>query len=166
MMKTFRFAASLEAQIRQETEAMMAQAPAELQAVVAAVGKFQAEFELLIDRAQYVDVDTGSYPEVKAEALLGPDGVWREATARLGTPGEAMMPGLVSLWFLHTLTEKSGQFYQQAALNSAHPASRLFFGTLAEVKTMLRRRLDALLRQQYNAVWAEVGYAPFVLGKD
>jgi hypothetical protein len=32
MMKTFRFAASLEAQIRQETEAMMAQAPAELQA--------------------------------------------------------------------------------------------------------------------------------------
>lgn len=165
-MKTLQFAAGLEAQIRQETEAVVAQAPAGLQDVVAAVGKFQAEFELLLDRAQYVDVDTGRYPEVNAAALLGPDGVWQEATARLGTAGEATVPVLASLWFLHTLTEKSGQFYQQAALNSAHPATRLFLASLAEVKTMLRRRLDGLLRQLYNAAWSEVGFAPFVLGKD
>lgn len=165
-MKTFQFAASLEAQIRQEVEVVVAQTPDELQAVVAAVGRFQAEFELLIDRAQYVNVDTGRYPEVDAATLLGPDGVWQEATARLGAAEETTVPGLASLWFLHTLTEKSGQYYQQAALNSAHPATRLFLGSLAEVKTMLRRRLDGLLRQLYNAAWTEVGFAPFVLGKD
>jgi hypothetical protein len=165
-MKVFQFAANLEAQIRQETEAVMAQSPAGLQAVVAAVGAFQAGIELLVDRAQYVDVDSGSYPEVKAAELLGPDSVWREATAKLGEAGDSTVPGLASLWFLIVLTEKSGQYYQQAALNSAHPSTRLFFSSLAEVKGMLRRRLDGLLRQLYNATWTEVGFAPFVLGKD
>lgn len=165
-MKTFQFAASLEAQIRQDVEVIVAQAPAGLKAVAAAVGKFQAEFELLLDRAQYVDVDTGRYPEVDAAILLGPDGVWQEAAAELAAAEETTVPGLAALWFLHTLTVKSGQYYQQAALNSAHPATRLFLGSLAEVKTMLRRRLDGLLRQLYNAAWAEVGFAPFVLGKD
>jgi hypothetical protein len=165
-MKMFRFAAGLEAQIRQETEAVTAQAPPELQAVVLAVCRFEAEFELLLDRAQYVDVDTGSYPEVNAAALLGDGSVWEDAKARLGTYGEPTVPALAVLWFLHTLTERSGQYYQQAALNSAHPAAKLFFASLAEVKAMLRRRLDGLLRQLYNGAWAEVGFAPFVLGKD
>ncbi len=165
-MKMFQFAASLEAQIRQEAEAAADQAPPALQAVVAAVGKFEAEFELLLDRAQYVDVDTGRYPEVNAAALLGANTAWDEAKAKLGSFGEATVPALTVLWFLHTMTERSGQFYQQAALNSAHPATRLFFASLAEVKTMLRRRLDGLLRQLYNAAWSEVGFAPFVLGKD
>ncbi len=165
-MQVFQFAAILEAQIRQEVEVVMAQSPPELQAVVGAVGTFQAGIELLVDRAQYVDVDSGSYPDVNAAALLGPDSVWQEAAARLGTSGESTVVGLASLWFLIVLTEKSGQYYQQAALNSAHPATRLFFSSLAEVKSMLRRRLDGLLRQLYNAAWTQVGFAPFVLGKD
>jgi hypothetical protein len=165
-MKVFQFAANLEAQIRQEVEVVMAQSPPELQAVVTAVGAFQAGIELLVDRAQYVDVDSGRYPEVNAAALLGPDGVWQEATASLGDWRESTVVGLASLWFLIVLTEKSGQYYQQAALNSAHPATRLFFSSLAEVKGMLRRRLDGLLRQLYNAAWTQVGFAPFVLGKD
>ncbi len=165
-MKMFQFAASLEAQIRQEVEDATGQAPPELQPVVAAVGRFEAEFELLLDRAQYVDVDTGRYPEVDAAALLGTNGVWEEAASRLRPFGETTVPALAALWLLHTLTERSGQYYQQAALNSAHPAVKLFFASLAEVKAMLRRRLDGLLRQLYNAAWAEVGFAPFVLGKD
>ncbi len=165
-MKVFQFAAVLEAQIRQEVEVVVAQSPPGLQAVVTAVGAFQAGIELLVDRAQYVDVDSGRYPEVNAAALLGPDSVWQEATAKLGASDEATVVGLASLWFLIVLTEKSGQYYQQAALNSAHPATRLFFSSLAEVKGMLRRRLDGLLRQLYNAAWTQVGFAPFVLGKD
>ncbi len=165
-MQVFQFAAILEAQIRQEVEVVMAQSPPELQTVVTAVGTFQAGIELLVDRAQYVDVDSGRYPEVSAAELLGPDSVWQEATAKLGTSGESTVVGLASLWFLIVLTEKSGQYYQQAALNSAHPATRLFFSSLAEVKGMLRRRLDGLLRQLYNAAWTQVGFAPFVLGKD
>lgn len=166
-MKVLRFAAALEAQIRQEVEVVMAQAPAELQPLVTAVGSFQAGLELLLDRAQGTDVDTGRYPEVNAAALLGADEVWREAAARLADPGPGKtVPGLASLWYLHALTAKSGEYYHQAALNSAHPATRLFFSSLAEVKAMLRRRLDGVLRALYNAAWAEVGFAPFMLGKD
>ena len=163
-MQVLRFAASLEAQIRQEVEVVMAQSPAGLQTLVTAVGHFQAEIELLLDRAQGTDVDTGRYPEVNAAALLGPDSVWQEAAA--GVARESTVGALASLWFLHTLTERSGQFYQQAALNSAHPSTRLFFASLAEVKAMLRRRLDGVLRALYNEAWAEVGFAPFLLGKD
>lgn len=165
-MQVLRFAASLEAQIRQEVEVVMAQSPPGLQALVTAVGHFQAEIELLLDRAQGTDIDTGRYPEVNAAALLGPDSVWQEAAASVTEATDSPVVGLASMWFLHTLTERSGQFYQQAALNSAHPSTRLFFASLAEVKTMLRRRLDGVLRALYNSAWAEVGFAPFLLGKD
>lgn len=166
MKKLFPFAARLEAQVRLEGEALSAQAPAELKPVLDAFGKFQAEFELMLDRAQYTDVDTGRYPAVDSDVLLGPDSGWQVSAGRLGAAGDGAVPGLTVLWMLHTMAEKTGQFYQQAAANSAHPATRLFLGSLAEVKGMLRRRLDGQLRVLYNAAWGEVGFAPFMLGKD
>jgi len=164
-LKTFIFAARLEGQVRREVEALSARAPAEPQAVVGAVAGFQAEFELLVDRAQGADIDRGRFPPVDAGALLGPDNVWQEADGgrTAAAAGEA---GLTALWLLYALMDRSGQFYQQAANNSAHPAARLFWGSLAEVKGMMRRRLDGVLRGFYNAAWTEVGYAPFVMGKD
>lgn len=165
-MRVFQFAAAMEASIRQEAERITDQVPAGLEPVLAAVAAFQAEFELLIDRAQYTDVDTGRYPEVGTTTLLGTEKVWLGAAARLKEAGANNAAVLATLWLLYSLVDKSGQFYQQAALNSAHPATRLYLSSLAEVKAMLRRRLDSLLRMVYNEVWADVGFAPFLLGKD
>lgn len=165
-MQIFQFAAAMEASIRQETERIADQAPAGMEPVLSAVAAFQAEFELLIDRAQYTNVDTGSYPEINPATLLGADGGWQAAGGPLKTAAGENIAVLTTLWQLSSLVEKSGQFYQQAALNSAHPSSRLYLSSLAEVKVMLRRRLDSLQRVVYNEVWAAVGFAPFVLGKD
>ncbi|MDR3591895.1 MAG: hypothetical protein P4N41_19750 [Negativicutes bacterium] len=159
-------AATLEASIRQEMEAVIQQAPDELQPFLAAVGKFQAGFELLLDRAQYTDVDAGRYPGVDSAALLGGDEVWQKILRDFSAATEKNLFSLTALWMTQALVEKSGQFYQQAAANSAHPATRLFFASLAETKHMLRRRVDGLMRVIYNSVWAEIGFAPFLLGKD
>lgn len=165
-MQIFQFAAAMEASIRQESERIADQAPAGLEPVLTAVAAFQAEFELLIDRAQYTNVDTGSYPEVLPAALLGADSLWQQSAGSLKTAAGENIAVLTTLWQLSILVERSGQFYQQAALNSAHPATRLYLSSLAEVKGMLRRRLDSLLRVVYNEVWGAVGFAPFMLAKD
>jgi hypothetical protein len=165
-MQIFQFAAAMEASIRQESERLADHAPDGMESILTAVAAFQAEFELLIDRAQYTKVDTGSYPEVKPAALLGADSAWQGAAGGLKAAATDNIAVLTILWQLYSLVEKSGQFYQQAALNSAHPSTRLYLSSLAEVKGMLRRRLDSLLRVVYNEVWAAVGFAPFILGKD
>lgn len=159
-------AATMEASIRQEIEAVIRQAPGELQPFWEAIGKFQVEFELLLDRAQYINVDSGRYPMVDSAALLGSDDAWQKIRQNFAIVSDKNISSLTALWMTYALVEKSGQFYQQAAANSAHPSTRLFFGSLAETKNMLRRRIDGLMRVLYNEIWAEIGFAPFLLGKD
>lgn len=165
-MTVLQYAATLEASIRQEIELIIRQAPNELQPFLTAVGKFQVEFELLIDRAQYTNVDKSRYPEVDPAVLLGSDDNWQKITRDFAAVTGNSAPNLATLWMAQALMAKSGQLYQQAAANSAHPATRLFFSSLAETKNMLVRRIDGLTRVVYNEVWAELGFAPFLLGKD
>lgn len=159
-------AASLEASIRQELENMGGHLPPTLQPFIEAIHKFQAGFELLLDRAQGVDVNKGKFPPVSARELLGEDDAWQHLTKSFSSAQDKSLTNLTALWMIYTLIEKSTQFYQQASKNSAHPAERLFFGSLAEIKGMLRRRIDSLTRIMYNELWGEVGFAPFILGKD
>lgn len=165
-MRDFQFAAAMEASIRQEIERLTDFAPQELQPALSLLGNFQAEFELLLDRVQLTNVDKGSYPSVNSETLLGADNAWQQVAERFGAAQDKTAANLAVLWSVHALMEKSGQFYQQAALNSPHPATRLLMNSLGEVKSMARRRVDALLRVMYNEIWADVGFAPAKLGKD
>lgn len=165
-MDRFHFAASLEASLRKELENVSKQASPELQPFLDMVNKFQVEFELLLDRAQYTNVDTAKYPAVEATGLLGNDATWQKIVQDFGQEKDKSVEDITVLWMLQILMEKSGQFYLQAAANSAHPAARLFFSSMAEAKGMLRRRFDGMLRVLYNETWANLGFAPFILGKD
>jgi hypothetical protein len=73
---------------------------------------------------------------------------------------------LVALWAIYAALDKSAQFYRQAVLNTPYPLPRLFWGSLAEIKTMMRRRVDGLLRVMYNGIWEQIGFAPFALGRE
>lgn len=165
-MNVLLFAATLEASIRQEIEAVTRQAPDELQPFLTVLGKFQVEFELLLDRAQYTNVDVGRYPGVDLAALLGTDDAWQKILRDFAAAAEKKVTSLTALWMVQALVEKSGQLYHQAGANSAHPSTRLFFASLAETKNMLRRRIDGLMRVMYNEIWADIGFAPVLLGKD
>lgn len=165
-MEQLGFAAAMEASIRQEIEHFTKQAPSELNALLGIVGKFQVEFELLLDRAQCTDINTGRYPAVDATLLLGSDDDWQVVVQKFAAAQDKTAANLTLLWMIHSLVEKSGQFYQQAGLNSAHPSTRLFMSSLTETKNMLRRRIDGVLRVMYNEIWSDIGFAPVQLGKD
>jgi len=165
-MDQLSFAAAMESGIRQEIEYIGREAPPELKPFLDIVGKFQVEFELLLDRGQCTNIDTGCYPEVDPLVLLGTDSQWQELTRVFGQVAEKSTADLTALWMIQALIEKSGQLYQQASINSAYPATRLFMRSMTEAKSMLRRRIDGLLRVLYNEMWADLGFAPLVLGKD
>ncbi|MBP2650059.1 MAG: hypothetical protein H6Q74_884 [Firmicutes bacterium] len=165
-MKELRFAVALEASIRKELEDINRQALPELCPVVQIVSKFQAEFELLLDRACSTDVDLGKYPEIDAALLLGSDQDWQQAVKNFSDTNNKALANLTLLWRVLALIENSQQYYQQAALNSPYPLTKLFLSSLTQTKLILRRRLDGVLRAMYNEVWSSVGFAPFVFGKD
>jgi hypothetical protein len=165
-MDPINFAATLEASIRQDFEQIIPRAPEELSPLLNLLTNIQTQFELILDRAQGTRTDIPKYPAVDAMSLLGSDEVWRKTTSDFANATNKSTTDLVILWTMLELTEKSGQFYQQAVMNSAHPATRLFLSSLVEVKAILRRRIDAVLRVMYNEIWTSLGFAPFILGKD
>lgn len=106
------------------------------------------------------------YPLPDAETLLGCDKDWQKIIESLK---EAVPEGTGSLtlfWMLYALVERTVQYYQQAAANSAYPAERLFFTSLAQYKILMKKRVGSLVRIMYNHAWAELGFAPFLLGKE
>lgn len=73
---------------------------------------------------------------------------------------------ITALWIAYTLTEKSSQFYSQVSANSAYPSERLFFSSLAEVKNIIKRQLEKMIRISNNRIWSELDFAPFALKKE
>lgn len=131
------------------------------------VNTFQEKFYALLTVASTVDIDIARYPVVEAAELLGSDSDWQQFTAQ-AKPGTdpVNLPALTALWSIYTLIDRSAQYYQQAAANNAHPAARLFFHSLAETKKILRGRLAGIIQSSVNYYWGQLGFAPFMLGKE
>lgn len=125
----------------------------------------QTGFLELLAAAQAIDVDLAAYPPVQEEPLLGAAAAWQQLTVHI-QPEVSNLQELAAFWSIYAAIDKTVQFYQQAAANSAHPQTRLFFSSLSQVKSMLRRRLAGLIQIYYNHYWGEIGFAPFLLGKD
>jgi hypothetical protein len=125
----------------------------------------QGEFLELLSVAKTVDIDIAVYPQVKESQLLGPDTVWQQFTVQKDVTNTGVQV-LITLWQISSLIDKTVQFYQQAATNSAHPHTRLFFNSLCHVKRILHRRFNGIIQIYCNHYWGELGFAPFMLGKD
>lgn len=79
---------------------------------------------------------------------------------------ELVMNLYMTLSTLSIIIERSLQFYRQAANNSAYEYEKIFFNSLAEQKKVLKRRIESALRIVYNSLWSQVGFAPFIFGKE
>ncbi|QDR80651.1 hypothetical protein [Sporomusa termitida] len=134
---------------------------------MALINKFQENFYALLTVASATDVNIDKYPVVETTGLLGSDSDWQQFTHRDKPATDSVnLPALTALWSVYTLFDRSAQYYQQAAANSAHPATRLFFHSLAETKKMMRRRLAGIIQSLLNHYWGQLGFAPFMLGKE
>ncbi|CVK19702.1 hypothetical protein [Sporomusa sphaeroides] len=133
--------------------------------VLGLIKNSQTEFLKLLSALNTGESDSVRYPAVTETQLLGSDAVWQQATQNT-TAANACLQELTALWSIYITIDKCVQFYQQAAVNSAQPQARLFFSSLSHVKKILRRRLDGIIQIYYNYYWGELGFAPFILGKD
>jgi hypothetical protein len=164
-MTSFEFALSMETCITNEVKNLFNDAPDELIPLIEIIYRIQKEYKRLIDTAIIIKIDSESFPDIDI-SIIGNDVDWKDLASIYGNTSDLAIEKLISFWKLYTLIEKSAQFYQQAALNSPHPAEKLFFASLAEIKHILRRRMKGILQIMYNHIWAEIGFAPIVIGKD
>ena len=138
---------------------------ADIVPIISLILKSQKEFLELISTAKAINVDKAAYPPVDESSLLGKDSDWQQLTVQKEITN-ANLQMLITLWQIATEIDKTAQFYQQAAANSAHPQTRIFFNSLSHVKRILLRRINGAIQSYCNYYWGELGFAPFVLGKD
>lgn len=161
-MLPIQFAIELETAINSQLTGMSAPTT---EPVVSLLRTCQINFLALLSAASTINIDSDPYPPVTESQLLGSDTAWRQLTLQIDT-ANANLQVLTTLWSIYIIIDKTTQFYQQAAANSAQPQTRLFFSSLTHVKKILRRRLDGIIQIYYNHYWGEIGFAPFALGKD
>lgn len=164
-MTIFQLALSMETCICKEIKELLKNAPNEIAPLFEAIHKTQTQLELLINTAMHINIDTEPFPVVDV-AILGTNASWKALNDNYANTSKTSIEDLISLWKIYTLIEKTAQFYQQSALNSPHPAAKLFFTSLSEIKHMLRRRIQGILQIMYNHIWSEIGFSPIVFGKD
>lgn len=133
--------------------------------IISLIHTFEKKFLDLLVAANTINVDMAVYPPVNESDLLGKDLVWQQLTSPKEVTN-ASLQSLLTLWHTSMEIDKTVQFYQQAATNSAHPQTRLFFNSLSHVKKILLRRLNGIIQSYNNYYWGKLGFAPFLLGKD
>ncbi len=149
-----RFASQLEEALRQEVERLVIQAPPDTRPLLELVIAFEIRMQKLLNTADDISV-------LDPVELIGEETLWIQASTNLLSKPHDYAATLILLWTLCDLTERSSRYYREAAANSPYPAHRLFFSSVAEVKRMIRRKLDNPLRTVYNEIWGTIGFAPF-----
>lgn len=163
-MLPIQFAFELETSIDIQVAGLSAAATTGIAPIIALVDSCQKELLQILSIASKINIDTTPYPDINENQLIGSDTSWQLATQNTAAT-DACMPTLMTLWGIYAAIDKSVQFYQQAAANSAHPQTRLFFSSLNHVKKILRRRVDGVIQLYHNHYWGQLGFAPFMLGK-
>lgn len=117
-------------------------------------GPFQGNPEKLAEIEQCLQV--GEYPTVNAHASSRP--------ADLTAP--AIVIVLAKTWNVVLLCDRLAQYYRQLAANTPESQVRILLSSLAEIKSIMKRRAEGPVRRWTSFMWGEIGFAPFQLNKD
>lgn len=149
----FHFTNSLEEELRQRFEDISSSAPEELQPVMNLVIAFETR---LINLLQQPYEAPGDYLEI-----IGEERLWVETSQGVLNESSNKSFILSLLWSAVDLTERSIRYYHQASVNSSVPSQRLFFSSIVEMKKIIKKKLDHLLRIVHNEIWRITGFAPY-----
>ncbi|MDD4600578.1 hypothetical protein SDC9_06095 [bioreactor metagenome] len=168
-MRVCQYALLIENAIQQEVMLRLDNQPTQLQPLLELVNTFE---DMLINILNQVVNNTtlkaDTYSELDAiQILLETKGKYKDTLSlNDDLTSDTMVAMYMNLSAISNLIEKSLQFYRQAANNSAYEHDKLYFNSLVELKKVLKRRIDSVLRIVYNALWSKIGFAPFVFGKE
>ena len=165
MDKTLSFAIEMEKSITANMERLQCLCSPRLEELVTRLLRCQEQFEALLEQVRATQDCTLS-EETGSKRMLGDDAEWTMLCGKFKPDEEPQTQDFTVLWSFHSLLDKSSQFYQQASRQDPQVQLRLFFSNIAELKTVLRRRVDGVERIIANQVWAKIGFAPGLLGKD
>lgn len=119
----------------------------------------------LVEQARPVR-DGESVPDTELPAILSREEEWGQLQIRFDPAAAPAVLDYTVLWSVRAMLDKSAQYYRQAAKETEPARLRLLLASVAEIKTMLRRRIDGLERIMANQAWKAVGFAPGLLAKE
>lgn len=167
-MNVCQYALVLEGEIQQEVIQRIKNGPNNLLPLIETISTFQNRLTDLLIKT--VDQKDSAYHYPDSETIQALVEIIDKDKSKCIisddiTP-EAITNIYINLSIITNLVEKSLQFYNQAALNSTYEYEKIFFSSIAEIKKVLKRRLDSTLRVVYNSLWSKIGFAPFMFGKE
>lgn len=162
-MTAYEFALSLENGLHNEIEDLLEKHSITTNTLLKIIYENQKNVIDLINAASRLQIDIAVFPSLDA-SLLNDATSWNAITDEYKS--SFIIEELFIYWKINALIEKNAQFYQQAALNSPYPSEKIFFSSLAEIKYILKRRIQGVLQIMYNHIWGEIGFNPILFGKE
>lgn len=162
-MNAFEMAIDIERNSIVSFTKLLQDAKPEIKTVFEAVIMQQKHIIAILESAKNIEQIQGAYPEIETGELFG-EKDWQQAVYFL-IQSNTKKEHVTALWMVYTVIEKSCQFYQQTSANTVFVPTKLFLSSIVQLKSLQRRRMDALLRTVYNEIWEAVGFAPVLLGK-
>jgi hypothetical protein len=162
-MTVLKFAINIEKALKKEVGLNCDQWPSELSPIVKLVYSFETELITILEQSATAKATSQNYPELD-DTMIPNEVVWRNSFhfKPKEVTDEVLIDLYLNLSMLSNLVEKSVQYLQQAANNSAYQYDKLFFNSISELKLILKRRIDSTARVVYNAMWSKIGFAPFI----
>lgn len=152
-----KFAMELERAITAELEQLKKRIP-ELDGLWELLLILQAEFIQVLQSDETISLETGK--------LTGSEEAWRQVHVHLAGINDAVLQRAIPLWTVHAFLERAVQYYHQAAVNSAYPREKAWYLSLEQIKLIEKRKVGGAVRIIYNQLWGELGFAPFMIGKE
>lgn len=98
------------------------------------------------------------YPEIDTVSIILPSERWQNVCVKINAYNST---GLVETMSIRTLYDEMNVFYNQAGNNTAHPLSKIFMQSVAELKKLQSIKTNMLASAYQNKLWEELGYSPF-----
>ena len=161
-MEVIHYAIELEKQVDNTLVLLSDKAIEDIQLLCSILRNHEAEITTVLSSTLN---NANSFPQINLTELVN-DVEWDKVITRLNSNPRVLLAQQPMLWILHTLYDRQFQFYYQAGQNSPKLDAKVFMSSLAQVKNLVRRRLEVISRVASNEAWGQLGFAPFVLGKE
>ncbi|KYZ77190.1 hypothetical protein AXX12_03390 [Anaerosporomusa subterranea] len=123
---------------------------------------FQQQFLQTLKDATLTEVDAIAFPSITSN-IIPDEAEWQMVIATYAKTIQDPAQQFLRLWLVNSIFEKTAAFYRQVSISSASPAVRLFASSSAELKKIMARRVESVLRVCINKSWEKLGFCPFPL---
>lgn len=123
---------------------------------------FQQQFLQILKEATLMEADAIAFPPIGSN-IIPDETEWQLIIAAYAETIHDPAQQFLRLWLVNSIFEKTAAFYRQVSISSASPALRLFASSLAEIKRIMARRVESVLRVCINKSWEKLGFCPFPL---